>query len=132
VAEIDSSLLKGHDEIEKAEQEIKDDLLSYYDFASQLGFHPEVRTGLGPDAVEELKGICLGVAETFPKEVFFAGKLVWDTEVEGFIARFLHNHTAIELQNWLQLYGLSLVILPIRIGPQARRQLKEGLARQSA
>jgi amino acid transporter len=132
VAEIDSSLLKSHEEIEKAEQEIKDDLLSYYDFASQLGFHPEVRTGLGPDAVEELKGICLGVAETFPKAVFFAGKLVWDTEVEGFLARFLHNHTAIELQNWLQLYGLSLVILPIRIGPQARRPVKQAPAQQSA
>ena len=46
--------------------------------------------------------------------MFFAGKLIWDTAVEGFLSRFLHNHTALELQSWLQLYGYSLVILPIR------------------
>jgi len=48
--------------------------------------------------------------------VFFAGKPVFTDEVEGFVGRFLHNHTSLELQNWLQLYGYSLVILPIRVG----------------
>jgi hypothetical protein len=27
----------------------------------------------------------------------------------------LHNHTAIDLQSWLQVHGLSLVILPVRV-----------------
>jgi hypothetical protein len=48
--------------------------------------------------------------------VFFAGKLIFSDEIEGFIGRFLHNHTSVEIQNWLQLYGYSLVILPIRVG----------------
>ena len=39
-----------------------------------------------------------------------------EVAVEGFIGRFLHNHTSLEIQNWLQLYGYSLVILPIRVG----------------
>ena len=71
------------------------------------------------------KRICLEIAETFPHVVFFAGKLVWDTAVEGFLSRFLHNHTALELQSWLQLYGYSLVILPIRVGPPLRPRPRE-------
>ncbi len=120
VGEVDSSLMRSHEEIEEFEKKISDDVRAYYDYAAQLGLHPETRSAIGPDAFFELQSICLGVAETFPKCVFFAGKLVWDTTVEGFLARFLHNHTALEVQNWLQLYGYSLVILPIRIGPALR------------
>jgi hypothetical protein len=43
----------------------------------------------------------------------------------GFLARFLHNHTALELQNWLQIYGYSLVILPIRVGPVKRPPVRQ-------
>jgi hypothetical protein len=117
VGEVDSSMLKSHEDIEAFEKKIADDVRMYYDYAAQLGMHPETRTGIGPDPVHELQRICLEVAATFPRVVFFAGKLIWDTAVEGFLARFLHNHTAFELQTWLQLYGFSLVILPIRIGP---------------
>ena len=39
----------------------------YYDYAAQLGMHPETRTGIGPDPVHELQRICLEVAATFPK-----------------------------------------------------------------
>ncbi len=120
VGEVDSSMLKSHEEIEAFEKKIADEVRMYYDYAAQLGIHPETRTGIGPDPVYELQRICLEIAETFPRVVFFAGKLVWDTAVEGFLSRFLHNHTALELQSWLQLYGYSLVILPIRIGPPLR------------
>ena len=81
------------------------------------GIIPNCAPASAPDAVVELRRICLEVAHEFPHVVFFAGKLVWDTdEIEGFYRRFLHNHTALELQSWLQLYGYSLVILPIRVG----------------
>ena len=117
IGEVDSSMMKSHEDIEEFEKKIADDVRRYYDYAAQGGLHPETRTGIGPDAMHELQGICLELAQTFPKVVFFAGKLVWGTAVEGFLARFLHSHTAIELQAWLQLYGYSLVILPIRVGP---------------
>jgi hypothetical protein len=51
--------------------------------------------------------------------VFFAGQLVFTDEVDGFLGRFLHNHTAFELLRWLQLRGLSLVILPVRVSARA-------------
>ncbi len=120
VGEVDSSMLKSHEEIEAFEKKIADEVRMYYDYAAQLGLHPETWTCIGADPVHELRRIALEVAETFPRVVFFAGKLVWDTAVEGFLSRFLHNHTALELQNWLQLYGYSLVILPIRVGPPLR------------
>ena len=75
--------------------------------------------------VVELRQLCLEVAHEFPQAVFFAGKLIFDDELEGFISRFLHNHTALELQNWLQVHGLSLVILPVRVLPSASASRNE-------
>ena len=99
-----------------------DDLNEYCQFAADLGYHPELRAGLAPDVVVELRRLCLEVAHEFPHVVFFAGKLIFSDEIEGFIGRFLHNHTSLELQNWLQLYGYSLVILPIRVGAGSMSQ----------
>jgi hypothetical protein len=65
--------------------------------------------------VFELRRLSLEVAQEFPHSVFFAGKLVFTNEVDGFVSRFLHNHTALDLQTWLQLHGFSLVILPVRV-----------------
>jgi hypothetical protein len=115
VGEVDSALLKGHGQVEELEKQIADDLSEYSDFAADLGFHVELRAGIGTDTVLELRRMCGEVAREFPSSVFFAGKLVFETESDHFISRFLHNHTALELQSWLQMQGLSLVILPIRV-----------------
>jgi amino acid transporter len=116
VGEVDSGLLKGPEEVKQLEQRMAEDLQEYCQFAADLGMHPELRAGLGPDVVYELRRICLEIAHEFPHVVFFAGKLIFANEVEGFVGRFLHNHTAADLQSWLQIYGLSLVILPVRVG----------------
>ena len=126
VGEVDSGLLKGPDEVRELEQRVADDLLEYCRFAADLGFHPELRTGLGPDVVFELHRLCLEVAHEFPHSVFFAGKLIFTDELDGFVSRFLHNHTALELQNWLQVHGLSLVILPVRVAPPKQRAAASG------
>ncbi len=115
VGEVDSGLLKGPEEVRQLEQQVADDLNEYCQLAADMGLHPELRISIGPDVVAELKQLCLAVAKEFPHAVFFAGKLIFTDELEGFISRFLHNHTALELQNWLQLQGLSLVILPVRV-----------------
>ncbi len=120
VGEVDSALLKGPEEVKQLEERMAEDLQEYCQFAADLGLHPELRAGLGPDVVYELRRTCLEIAHEFPHVVFFAGKLIFATEVEGFVGRFLHNHTAAELQSWLQLYGLSLVILPVRVGAGSR------------
>jgi amino acid transporter len=115
VAEVDSAQLKGPEEVRHLEQQVADDLVEYCHFAGDLGFHPELRAGIGPDVALELHRLCIGVAREFPHVVFFAGKLVFADELDGYVSRFLHNHTTLELQNRLQAEGLSLVILPVRV-----------------
>lgn len=117
VGEVESSKMKGPEEVQRLEQEVADDLSEYCRFATDLGLHSELRVSIGPDVVAELRNLCLQVAHEFPQAVFFAGKLIFEAELEGYISRFLHNHTAVELQNWLQVHGLSLVILPVRVLP---------------
>ncbi|MGH7879110.1 MAG: APC family permease, partial [Candidatus Binataceae bacterium] len=121
VAEVDSAQLKGPEEVKVLEQHLADDLVEYCRFAADLGFYPELRAGIGPDVVIELNRLALGVSREFPHTVFFAGKLVFTGELDGYISRFLHNHTALELQNRLQAEGLSLVILPVRVMASATR-----------
>ncbi len=120
VGEVESSRMRGPEEVKQLEQQVADDLSEYCRFATDLGLHSELRVSIGPDVVLELRRLCLDVAHEFPQAVFFAGKLIFEAELEGFISRFLHNHTALELQNWLQVHGLSLVILPVRVLPAAR------------
>jgi amino acid transporter len=120
VGEIDSALLKGPEELNRLQQEVADDLVEYCRLAADLGFHSELRTGLGADVLTELRPLCLDVSREFPNSVFFAGQLVFSDELDGFVSRFLHNHTAFDLLRWLQLYGLSLVILPIRVSSLPR------------
>jgi amino acid permease-like protein len=117
VGEVESSRMKGPEEVKELEQQVADDLSEYCRFATDLGLHSELRVSIGPDVVVELRKLCLDVAHEFPQAVFFAGKLIFEAELEGFISRFLHNHTALELQSWLQVHGLSLVILPVRVLP---------------
>ncbi len=120
VGEVDSALLKGPEEVKALEQSVADDLLEYCRLAADLGFHSELRSAIGPDVVLELRRLALEVTREFPHCVFFAGKLVFTDEVDGFVSRFLHNHTAMDLQNWLQLHGFSLVILPVRVSTSGR------------
>jgi amino acid transporter len=115
VAEVDSAQLKGPEEVKRLEQQVADDLVEYCRFASDLGFYSELRAGIGPDVAHELHRMCVAVAQEFPQSVFFAGKLIFTGELDGYISRFLHNSTALEVQSRLQVEGLSLVILPVRV-----------------
>jgi K+ transporter len=116
VGEVDSGLFKSHQEVQALERSLMDDLDEYSKFASDLGFHSTLRLALGTDMVLELRRLCLQVSQEFPRSVFFAGKLVF--ERENFFNRFLHNQTALEMQNWLQFHGLSMVILPVRVSEE--------------
>jgi len=119
VSEVDSSQMRSHEQIEALESRMADDLQSYCELAQQLGFHAEQRAGLGPDVVLELRQACSEVMHTFSHCVFFAGSLVFEDESEGMIERFLHNHTAYEIQRWLQIQGRSMVILPVCVSLDA-------------
>jgi K+ transporter len=122
VGEVDSALFKGPEELRQLEARIADDLLEYCQFAADLGFHAELRAAIGTDVVMELGRLCFEVAREFRHSVFFAGQLVFGEDLNGFMSRFLHNHTALDLLQSLQMHGLSLVILPVRVAPVRARE----------
>jgi len=128
VGEVDSALLKGPREVRELEQRIADDLKEYCQFASDLGLHASFRFGIGPDVVLEIVEICKELTHEHPHLVFFAGKLVFSDEAEGYLGRFLHSHTALEVQRYLQVEGLSLVILPVRVRPLSPQPLEQAPA----
>ena len=109
-------MLKGPEEVKALEERIADDVQEYCRFAGDLGLHPELRTAIGPDVVLELHRVCLEIAHEFRRWCISRASSMFTDGSIGSVERFLNNHTALEIQSWLQLYGLSLVILPIRIG----------------
>ena len=114
VGEVDSSQMRSHEQIEILESRMTDDLQSYCDLAQQLGFHARAARRPGPRCgAGTSPRMHRGDDRPSPHCVFFAGSLVFEDESEGLIERFLHNHTAYEIQRWLQIQGRSLVILPV-------------------
>src|SRR6185437_7120331 len=69
------------------------------------------------DVVMELGRLCFEVTREFRHSVFFAGQLVFGDDLNGFMSRFLHNHTALDLLQSLQMHGMSRGSLPVRVAP---------------
>ncbi len=113
VGVIDTGQFKGHDEIENLRRKKEEDLKSFVDFSTCLGWYTEYRFDLGVDLIAELEQLCDSVAREFPRAVFFSGKLVF--EEENLFTRLLHNHTPFTLQQRLQFAGRDMMILPIRV-----------------
>jgi amino acid transporter len=113
VGVIDTGQFKGRAEIENLRRKKEEDLKSFVDFATCLGWYAEYRFDLGVDLIAELEQLCESVAKEFPRAVFFSGKLVF--EEENLFTRLLHNHTPFTLQQRLQFAGRDMMILPIRV-----------------
>jgi amino acid transporter len=118
VGVIDIGQFKGRAEIENLRQKKEEDLKSFVDFASCLGWYAEYRFDLGVDLMAELEQLCESVAKEFSRVVFFSGKLVF--EEENIFARLLHNHTPFTLQQRLQFAGRDMMILPIRVFTESK------------
>jgi len=113
VGVIDAGQFKGHAELESLKRKKEEDLKSFVDFATCLGWYAEYRYELGVDLIDELEHICNSVAKEFPRAIFFSGKLVF--QQENAFTRLLHNHTPYTLQQKLQFAGREMMILPIRV-----------------
>lgn len=120
VGVIDTGQFKGHAEIENLRQKKEEDLKSFVDFATALGWYAEYRCDFGVDLIDELEQLCEAVAKDFPRTVFFSGKLVFQEETQ--LTRLLHNHTPFTLQQKLQFNGRDMMILPIRVFGQKKTE----------
>ena len=113
VGVVDTGQFKGHAEIENLKRKKEEDLKSFVDMATCLGWHAEYRFDLGVDLMAELEQLCAAIAKEFSHCVFFSGKLVF--QEENLFTRLLHNHTPYTLQQKLQFAGREMMILPVRV-----------------
>jgi amino acid transporter len=113
VAEIDSGVFKGAEEIEALKRDVRGSLEKYVKLTRKHGFPADFRMDVGTDVAETATALCASVAGEFPRATVFAGKLVFQRE--NIFHRFLHNETAVAIQGRLQWLGVTSVILPIRV-----------------
>ncbi len=113
VGVIDAAAMKGVEEVDRVREQTEDGLKRYVDVARRLGFHADYRMSVGIEAVAEAEKLCLETSREFPRVIFYAGKLIFETE--RWYQRVLHNETAFQLQRRLQFAGLNAMVLPVRV-----------------
>jgi hypothetical protein len=78
-----------------------------------LNLAADFRYALGTEAVDVATRLCQEVGKEFPRAMFFAGKLIFQSQ--QWYQRILHNETAYQLQRRLQFAGLNAMVLPVRM-----------------
>lgn len=109
----DSGQFKGEREVAALEASTRRNLERYVELARRLGMPATYRWSIGTDAVDEAEKLCRRVVEEFPRTAFFAGQVVF--QLEKWYHGLLHNQTAFAVQKRLQMTGLTMVILPVRV-----------------
>ena len=113
VGVLDSGNFKGVEEVAKLRADRQKTIDRYVLLAKTLGLAADGEYTLGTDPVEESTALCMKIRERFPRSVFFAGKLLF--EAEKWYYPLLHNETAHAIARRLQLQGIPMVVMPIRI-----------------
>jgi hypothetical protein len=120
VAVVDSGTFKGAMEIQSLQDEVARELGKYVALARRLGWNASSATAVGIDPADEITQVCLGLARTYHRVMFFAGKLIWQRE--NWTQRILHNETAYQVERRLQWKGLPITILPLRVHDRAEQE----------
>ena len=113
VGVLDSGNFKGTEEVDRLRADRQKVIDQYVELAHALGFAASGEFMLGTDPVDESTELCLKIREKFPRSIFFAGKLLFETE--KWYYPLLHNETAFAISRRLQLQGIPTVVMPIRI-----------------
>ena len=110
---VDSGSFKGSQELERLEDETQTNLEKYVSWARSQGMTADYRMAVGTEPVQTVTDVCKGIAEEFPRAIFFMGKLIF--KEEKWYHRILHNETPNAIQRRLQFDGLQAIVLPIRV-----------------
>lgn len=113
VGEVDTSRIKGDDEIEQLKHNVDEQLNKYVEFCQTHGIAATAYSAFGTDPAEMSLQLTDEVLQRFPGSVFFAGILVF--RHENWVTRFLHNYTAHAIQRRLHLKGIPLLIMPMLV-----------------
>ncbi len=114
VGVLDAGTFKGEQEVAALQAKTDAELAKYVDWArAHMGWAADLDSSLGTDTVTELDSLCRHIQLRYPRSVFFAGRLVFRHPRWWYGA--LHNETAHAVQRRLELDGLTMVVLPIRV-----------------
>ena len=113
VGVIDAAGMKGAEEVERVRERTKEGLERYVKLARGMGLTADYSMSVGIETLSEAETLCITIAESFPKSMFFANKLIF--EDEKWFQRLLHNETAYQIQRRLQFAGLNSMVLSVRV-----------------
>lgn len=123
VGVIDSGQFKGEQEMEALKKNTTEALEKYVDLSRRLGVPATYRWSIGTDAVDEAEKLCLALKKEYPLTTFFAGQVVF--QLEQWYHKLLHNQTAFSVQKRLQMDGITMVILPVRVWEPSMKAKKK-------
>jgi amino acid transporter len=113
VGEVDAQSYDGQGALRTLRYEIENSLRYYVNFCHSHGLAAKSYLAFGTDPVEELIKLSDQVYKEFPNSVCFASKLIFANE--SFFTRWLHNQTALAIQQRLHIMGQQMVILPMKV-----------------
>jgi amino acid transporter len=114
VGVVDAGNFKGTADIEALRKYSEESAKRYVDWARARGFGATALTAVSADVMGEIMRLAKEAATRYPNNIFFAGQLLFLNETR--VTRWLHNHTALALQQRFFLANLPFVVLPIRVG----------------
>ena len=113
VGEVDAQSYDGQGALRTLRYEIENSLRYYVNFCHSHGLAAKSCLAFGTDPVEELIKLSDQASREFPNSVCFASKLIFASE--SFFTRWLHNQTALAIQQRLHIMGQQMVILPMKV-----------------
>lgn len=113
VGEVDAQSYGGAGALRTLQYEIENSLRYYVNFCHMHGLAATSRTAYGTDPVPELLRLTEETLKEFPNSMCFASKLIFLHD--NFFTRWLHNQTAMTLQDRLHMQGVQMVILPMKV-----------------
>ena len=114
IGEVDAQSYGGKGALRTLQYTIENSLRYYVNFCHNHGLAAASYIGFGTDPVDELCTLADTVMEKYPNSVCFASKLIFVHD--NLFTRWLHNETALSMQQRLHWKGMQMVILPMRVG----------------
>ncbi|HEV8519823.1 MAG TPA: APC family permease [Burkholderiales bacterium] len=111
--EVDAQCYNGPGALRTLRYEIENSLRYYVNFCHSHGLAATSYLAFGTDPVEELIKLSEQAGREFPNNVCFTSKLIFADD--NFFTRWLHNQTALAIQQRLHLKGQQMVILPMKV-----------------
>lgn len=99
--------------LEKMREHIDRRMKYFVDFSHEHGFAATSVVGYNNDLVDALVKLCEETSEQYPHCVFFAASLI--SKQDNWFHRRLHSDLPVVLQRHLNLKGLQLVIMPVKL-----------------